>query len=144
MKQAVKQLLSKYIGAFQQWLDLSVAILLLTGQFTVRSVILTADAYFSLSLSGPILGGPRAQPVTEGASFVLDSIDVILALLLILGEVNVSGMFIQSQRFTLLVGGPPFGGPKSTPYVPSAEEFFSDFREQILSRFEVQQPNQRK
>ncbi|KEO82309.1 hypothetical protein, partial [Tumebacillus flagellatus] len=116
MWKAWKSLLS----TLQQSIDITTAVLLLTGQLTVRSIIFSIGSEFRLSVTGPILGGPRAVPVVQspGIAFGIDATDVFLALLLILEQIQVIGLFIQTGRLSLLIGGPVFGSRRIVPNVP--------------------------
>lgn len=127
----------RLINSIIQGIDITAAVLLLTGQITIRSVIFVSGGSFRLSLSGPILGTPRSQPKpgSAGAPFVLDAADVITAFLLILGEIGVVGLFIESQRLSLLVTGPPFGGERETAYTPSTSQFFGDYRDHLSQTY---------
>jgi hypothetical protein len=126
-----------WLQAIHQSIDITAAVLLATGQITIRSVVLTSGGSVRLSLSGPILGGERSVPRSgsSGAPWVLDAVDSVTALLLILGEIQTVGLFIQSKRLSLLVTGPPFGEPRLTPYVPSTQELFGAYRTEVLKKY---------
>lgn len=138
MKQDGKSISEKTVHAVHQSIDFITSILLLTGQLTIRGVFFTPSG-FSLSLTGPIIGGSRSE-AREGepnVNLVIDSIDVITALLLIIGQINVEGTFITSHLFTIVVSGPPFGRLKTEAYVPEAEEFFSNFKRNVFRKNKV-------
>ncbi|WP_155836517.1 hypothetical protein [Alicyclobacillus herbarius] len=120
-------------------IDLWIAFLLLTGQITTTGVYLSSGAIW-LSLSGPIIGGPRQEGTTAGSGFALDAIDVLTALLLIVGQITNTGPWISSGRFSLVVSGPAFGNPDipvaASPdeTSPRAQEFFTDFCQLVVRR----------
>lgn len=111
-------------------LDQFSAILLLTGQITIGGVFI-APGDFALSLSGPFTGS-GVEGKDEKTSLVLDALDIITAVLLIIGQINVIGTYITAERFTIVVSGVPFGASKTMAYTPFAREFFSDFRQQVM------------
>jgi hypothetical protein len=114
-------------------LDILTAVLLLTGQLKITSVFLTSDS-FGLSLAGPITGF-ATEAKTPSAELVLDALDVITALLLITDQINVVGPFIGSRTISIVVSGPPFGYTKLKGYLPRTQEFFHDYRAQLMSKF---------
>jgi len=114
-------------------LDIITATLLLTGQITLGGIFV-APSDFALSLSGPFTGS-GAVGITKNAQFVQDGVDIITALLLIIDEINVIGTYVTSDRFTIVVGGPPFGSAKTEAYAPRAREFFRDYSELVMSRY---------
>jgi hypothetical protein len=116
-------------------LDIVSAILLLTGQVTIGGVFIAIEG-FALSLSGPFTGS-GAVGKTPNASFVLDVLDVMTALLLIVGEIDVIGTYITANRFTIVVGGPPFGTSKINAYSPAAKEFFDDYSDMVLQKYQT-------
>ncbi|WP_051663314.1 hypothetical protein [Alicyclobacillus macrosporangiidus] len=130
-----KALVSGILRAIDIW----IAILLLTGQLTSGGVFIASGAIW-LSLSGPMTGGTRMEGRGDGAGFALDAIDVILALLLITGQITNTGPWISSGRFSFVVTGPVFGNPNipvaADPSETSsrAQEFFSDLRSAIIER----------
>ena len=139
----MKNILKSYLNTIYQTIELTAAALLLTGQITIRSVIITSGGGARVSVSGPLFGLPRSEAKPEagpGAALVLDGADVIVAFLLILGEANLTGMFIQSGHFTLLVGGPAFGDRPWEAYVPEAADFFQDYRDHLLNRYKAESP----
>ncbi|SFU86677.1 hypothetical protein SAMN05421543_1112 [Alicyclobacillus macrosporangiidus] len=130
-----KALVSGILRAIDIW----IAILLLTGQLTCGGVFLASGAIW-LSLAGPITGSTRMEGQGDGAGFVLDAIDVIIALLLITGQITNTGPWISSGKFNFVVTGPVFGNPNipvaADPSETSgrAQEFFSDLRSAIIER----------
>jgi hypothetical protein len=132
----IKRMLEPLIGSVLQSIDITLAILLLTGQISIRSVIIVTGGEFRLSLSGPIFGSENiAGRRSPGAPYVLDTVNAITALLLILGEIQALGVFVQARRFNIQVTGPPFGAPRTTGYVPGTERFFADCRKLILNKY---------
>jgi hypothetical protein len=114
-------------------LDILTAVLLLTGQLKITSVFLSSES-FGLSLAGPITGY-AAEGKTPSAELALDALDVITALLLITDQINVVGPFIGSRTISIVVSGPPFGYAKLAGYLPKTQEFFTDYRVRLMSKF---------
>lgn len=116
-------------------LDVIVAILLLTGQISIGGVFFAGNG-FALSLSGALTG---AEVLTTDlqASWVLEGLDVIAAFLLILDEVHVVGTYVTASRFTIVISGPPFGVPLTEGYLPRTKEFFRDFRDFVLNKYDI-------
>lgn len=114
-------------------LDILTAVLLLTGQLKITSVFLSSQS-FGLSLSGPITGY-AAEGKIPSADLALDALDVITALLLITDQINVVGPFIGARTISIVVSGPPFGYAKLTGYLPQTQEFFTDYRARLMSKF---------
>lgn len=130
---------TQYIAAAQRAIDIWIAILLLTGQLTIGGVFV---AYGSIwfSLTGTIFGSVRTEGETPNANVVVDAIDIITALLLILGLITNTGPWISSGRFNMVVTGPVFGYDEvpvpinSSKISKKAQEFCNDFTEQIIVR----------
>ena len=137
MVKGFRNLLQSYLRTIYQTIDITTAVLLLTGQITIRSIIFTSGGETRLTVAGPIFGIERteARPQVPGAGAVIDGLDVILALLIILGQMQVSGLFISQQRFTLQISGPALGSPKFEAYVPRTRAFLDDYRQQLMKRF---------
>ncbi|WP_067936017.1 hypothetical protein [Alicyclobacillus kakegawensis] len=120
-------------------IDLWTAILLLTGQVTTSGVYLSSGAIW-LSLSGPMLGGTRQQSNATAGGQILDAIDIIIALLLVIGQITNTGPWISSGCFSLVLSGPAFGNPNvpvaASPNETSARarEFFADFGRALIQR----------
>lgn len=109
------------LGGVQYSVDFLIAILLLTGQITTYGVYIVSDG-FLLAGTGPIMGGNRLKGVSMPASFGLDAIDIINALLLILGQVRVTGPYFTSGRVYIVWTGPIFGLESTTVTTPVTEE----------------------
>lgn len=121
-------------GVFQA-LDFSVAVLLLTGQITTSGVFIMPDA-ISVSCSGPIFGGNRLQGRNKVSQIALDGIDVLLALLLILGEVTIIGPWVGYQVLSIVVGGPPFHFKRrDNRSSPRAEEVYKGLRSELVRAY---------
>jgi hypothetical protein len=125
------------VRTIHRFLDVATVLLLLTGQITIGGVFI-APGGFALSLSGPITGS-GAVGKTAQAKLVLDGLDILTALLLVIDEINVIGTYITAGRFTIVVGGPPFGLDKTEAYAPTALEFFDDYREMVFQKCYVDQ-----
>lgn len=139
----IRKVLETYARSFHQSIDISAAVLLLTGQMSIRSVVFSTGAEIRLSLSGPLTSGTRVVPRTDepAAPIVMNTTNAIVALLLILGEIQTVGIFVQSKRFGLLVAGPPLGSPRTVAYVPGTCRFFEKFKWQVLKQYRVKQTN---
>lgn len=121
-----------------QSINFFAAILLLTGQITNGGVFVTPES-FSLSCSGPFTGRTRKEaiPGVPQASLIIDAIDIIAALLLILGQIHVHGVYTTSGGFSLVLGGPPFGLKKKETYNPAASRFFADYRKEVFQKYQT-------
>lgn len=123
------------VQSIHRGMDVASAILLLTGQITIGGVFIAPEE-FGLSLSGPFTGS-GAIGTTPNAQLIQDGLDVIAALLLIIGEFDVIGTYITANRFTIVIGGPPIGVAKTVAYVPSTREFFNDLETMVTKRCEI-------
>ncbi|MFE7820893.1 hypothetical protein ACFU1R_22090 [Priestia megaterium] len=126
------------IFAIQRNLDVVTAILLLTGQITIIGVFVTPGA-FRVSVGGPITGTSRIEGKDgdAGINIIIDMIDVILAALLLNNQINVSGAFISSGRFTINVSGPIFGVPKTEPALSELNQSSQFFHRTVSKHFYV-------
>ncbi|MBY0028842.1 hypothetical protein H7K20_17215 [Priestia aryabhattai] len=126
------------IFAIQRNLDVVTAILLLTGQITIIGVFVTPGA-FRISVGGPITGTSRIEGKggDAGINIIIGMIDVILAALLLNNQINVSGAFISSGRFTINVSGPIFGVPKTEPALSELNQSSQFFHRTVSKHFYV-------
>ncbi|WP_374988046.1 hypothetical protein Q5794_13610 [Priestia megaterium] len=126
------------IFAIQRDLDVVTAILLLTGQITIIGVFVTPGA-FRISVGGPITGTSRIEGKdgNAGINIIIDMIDVFLAALLLNNQINVSGAFISSGRFTINVSGPIFGVPKTEPALSELNQSSQFFHRTVSKHFYV-------
>jgi hypothetical protein len=126
------------IFAIQRNLDVVTAILLLTGQITIIGVFVTPGA-FRVSVGGPITGTSRIEGKggNVGINIIIDMIDVFLAALLLNNQINVSGAFISSGRFTINVSGPIFGVPKIEPALSELNQSSQFFHRTVSKHFYV-------
>ena len=125
------------ISGIYKTIDYMAAILLLTGQVTSSGVFVSPNGLW-VSITGPILGGIRLSGKSFAANVTLDAIDIITALLLILGQITVTGPWISSGSFSLVISGPVFGVTKVPMPVDSSEranEFGKQFRQLLVTRF---------
>lgn len=119
--------------------DIWSAILLLTGQLTVGGVFFSSGAIW-FSLIGPIFGNVRIEGTSSESDAAVNAVDIITALLLILGQITNTGPWITSGRFNLTVSGPAFGNSNvPVPYNPfklskKARGFFDDFYKEVVNR----------
>lgn len=124
--------------AVYQSIDIFTAILILTGQISIGGVFVTPES-FSLSLSGPFTGRTRKEAIPDvpAADAALDFINIITALLLIIGQINVIGTYITSKGFSIVLGGPPFGLRKKEAYNPAASRFFAEFKKEVFKKHQI-------
>ena len=126
------------IASLQRDLNLSIAFLLLSGQLTIRGVIVTSGG-FTISLSGPIIGGTRTEGKNGNiaTNTMIDLIDVIISILLIIDEIRLVGVLVGPGRLSLTVSGPIFGEPLNEPSLPSARENYQLFRKMVSEHFHI-------
>lgn len=129
-----REAVKKNVQTIYRGIDILTAVLILTGQITNRGVFISGEQ-FSLPFAGPITGRTRKVSTIPQGNLILDTIAIIAAFLLILGEVNVIGILFASGGFTLVVSGPPFGAPKTEAYVPEAISFFSEYRDMVMKKW---------
>lgn len=125
------------ISSIYNSIDYMAAVLLLTGQVTSTGVFVSPGGLW-LSVTGPILGGRRLSGNSAASSLALDVVDVVTAILLILGQVTVTGPWISSGSFNLVISGPAFGVPSvPVPMTPSeaTREFYGQFRPLVVTKF---------
>lgn len=124
------------IATLQRDINLAVAFLILSGQLTVRGIIVTPGG-FSLTLSGPIIGGLRTEgkPGNPGANTIIDILDVIISILLIIDEIRLIGVLVGPGRVSLPVSGPIFGEPLNEPSLPIVREGLQYYRQMISTHF---------
>jgi hypothetical protein len=117
------------VESIQRNIDIITAALLLTGQFTLSRIIVEPGG-FALSVGGPLTGISRLEGRFGNKAFnlVIDIVDIVLAILLITNEINVTGIFLGPGRFTINITGPIFGVPKNINTIPEIEKVFTQFR----------------
>ncbi|MDQ0190025.1 hypothetical protein JI721_09905 [Alicyclobacillus cycloheptanicus] len=135
------------IGGILTTIDISTAILLLTGQLSTTGIFVYPQGLY-VSVTGPIFNGQRLFGLGDGASAALDAVDVIVALLLILGELRVYGPFPGPHILSLTITGPPLGitavpVPIQGRRSQQAEAFYRGFRQELLQRFAYREPDDR-
>ncbi|MEC1522272.1 hypothetical protein P9D43_09605 [Neobacillus niacini] len=126
------------IASLQRDLNLVTAFLLLTGQITVIGVFITSGG-FRVSLSGPILGGERTVGKYEDkiSNAVIDIIDLVLAILLIVDQIRLTGVVLGPRRFSVNVSGPIFGVPLYEPALPVLRQDYHFFQQIVSSHFNI-------
>ncbi|WP_394231984.1 hypothetical protein [Niallia oryzisoli] len=122
------------IASLQRDINLTLAFLLLSGQLTIRGVFVNSGR-FSISLSGPIIGGARTigKFGDDVTNTIIDIIDAILSILLIMDEIRLVGVLVGPGRVSLTVSGPMFGDPLNEPSLPNVRFF----RQMISTHFHV-------
>jgi hypothetical protein len=117
------------VVTIQRNIDLITAGLLLTGQLTISRLIVEPGG-FALSVGGPLTGIARLEGKfgNKTLSLVIDIGDIILAVLLITNQINVTGVFLGPGRFSINMTGPIFGIPKYEYTLPDIEKVFTQFR----------------
>lgn len=126
------------IATLQRDLNLATAFLLLSGQITIVGVFVTAGG-FSVSLSGPIFGGNRLEGKSGNkvANTIVDIIDVLIAILLIMDEIRLTGVVVGPGRFSVDVSGPVFGLPINEPSLPSLRQNYNFFHQIVTNHFNI-------
>ncbi|MGE8203716.1 hypothetical protein ACQKP0_04065 [Heyndrickxia sp. NPDC080065] len=127
----------RIIREIQRDISLVTAVLLLTGQITIRGVFVTSKA-FRLSLGGPLTGTPRTEGVDGNkiATAFIDVFDIIIAILLIKGLIAIEGTFVGASEFTLLVSGPIFGMQIPEPSLPHLRKDYSLYKK-VTRQFHI-------
>ncbi len=125
--------------SIQRNIDIITAFLLLTGQVTVVRLIIQPGG-FALSVGGPPTGIGRLEGKSgnKTLSLLLDIGDILLAILLISDQTNVSGIFIGPGRFSIDITGPIFGVAKHEPTLPDLEKVFTQFRWIVSEHFDIE------
>jgi hypothetical protein len=126
------------VESIQRNIDIITATLLLTGQLTIARLIVEPGG-FALSVGGPLTGLPRLEGTfgNKTYNFVIDIGDIVLAILLITNEINVTGIFLGPGRFSINMTGPIFGIPKHEYTIPDLEKVFTQFRWVISDHLNV-------
>jgi hypothetical protein len=92
----------------QYGIDVGTAVLLLTGQITTSGIFVVPEGFY-LAATGPILGGVRSKGRTVPATAALDGLDALVAILLLLNLIRVTGPYISSRRWFIAFSGSIFG-----------------------------------
>ena len=126
------------IASLQRDLYLATAFLLLSGQITIVGVFVTAGGFIT-ALSGPIFGGTRlaGRSGNKIANSIVDIIDVLLAILLIIDEIRITGVVVGPGRFSVDVSGPIFGLPINEPSLPILRKNYNFFHEIVSNHFQI-------
>ncbi len=126
------------IASLQREINLAIAFLLLSGQLTIKGAFVTSGG-FSISLSGPIIGGRRIEgkPGYPVANTIIDIIDVIISILLIIDEIRLISVLVGPGRISLIVSGPIFGDPLNEPSLPIVRESLHYYRQMISTHFDL-------
>ena len=126
------------IATLRRDLNLATAFLLLSGQITIRGVFVTSGA-LSFSISGPIFGNTRLEGKSGNnlTNIVIDIIDVIIAILLIMDEIRLMGVFVTPNKFSVTVSGPLLGEPLTEPSLPILRENYRFFHQIVSNHFQI-------
>lgn len=126
------------IASLQRDINLIIAFLLLTGQLTIVGVFITAGG-FSVSLSGPIIGGSRLESKFGDnlTNTFIDVIDVVIAVLLIIDEITLISVIIAAGRFSIDVTGPIFGVSRTVPTLPILRRNYRFFRKYLSNQLNI-------
>ncbi|WP_231603468.1 hypothetical protein [Bacillus sp. FJAT-27231] len=118
----------QFISSLQRNIDIITAILLLTGQITIVGIFITSGG-FSLTLSGPLLGGSRARGIkgSQTLDLTVDLIDILIAILLIKDDIRVVTLGLAPGTFSLNVSGPIFGLPRTQATLPYLKKNYTFF-----------------
>ncbi|WP_211748165.1 hypothetical protein [Paenibacillus sp. Marseille-Q4541] len=111
----MKRTNKKKLNIILRNINLLTATLLLNGQVSITGVFIQTDGAFSVSIGGPITGGFRivSKSGSKSENITITIIDFVIAIFLILDLLNVQGTYFTSGRFSIVVGGPLFGGDKT-------------------------------
>ncbi|WP_157081402.1 hypothetical protein [Neobacillus soli] len=117
------------VYSIQRNLDLITAGLLLTGQVTISRLIVEPGG-LALSVGGPLTGIARMEGKfgNKTLSLFIDIGDILLGILLLTDQINVSGVFLGNGRFRINMTGPIFGIPKHEYTLPDIEKVYTQFR----------------
>ncbi|WML43007.1 hypothetical protein RCG20_14375 [Neobacillus sp. PS3-40] len=126
------------VRSIQRTIDIIIAGLLISGQITIVRIIVEPGG-FALSAGGPLTGRSRLEGKlgSKTLSLLIDISDLLLAILLISDQTNVSGIFIGPGRFSFNITGPIFGVSKNEPSLPNLERIFTQFRWIVSEHFNV-------
>lgn len=117
------------LRSIQYSIDFITAILLLTGQLTTTGIFVVPEGFY-LSSTGEILGGVRLTGKNENAASVLRMVNVIVALLLVVNAIRVTGPYVTSGRVFIVFGGAIFG-VKEIAGVADVEDMNQDVAVQL-------------
>ena len=128
----------KVLNGILYSVDLFASILLLTRQISLSGVYIIASG-FSLAATGPILGGARVVGSTADLNEGITFINYVVAILLIIGQVRVSGPYVTSGRLVIVFSGAIFGSETVVGSIPTVSEdgklMGSVLREEILKHY---------
>jgi hypothetical protein len=85
-------------------------------------------------LGGERLVGKYEKKITNA---VIDIIDVILAILLMIDQIRMTGAVIGPGRFTVNVSGPIFGVPLYEPTLPVLKQDYYFFQQIASEHFKI-------
>ncbi|QQE79659.1 hypothetical protein [Alicyclobacillus sp. SO9] len=94
--------------ALQYSIDFFIAILLLTGAISTSGIFVVPEGFF-LAATGPVFGSDLFEGKSAETSIGLRAVNVIVAILLILNVIRVTGPYITSQRAIIVFSGEIFG-----------------------------------
>jgi hypothetical protein len=126
------------ISGIQRDIDIITAVLLLTGQLTIIRIFIESGG-FGFTVGGPMTGRFRLEGKSgsETGNFIIDAIDIVVAILLVNDEIGVNGLFISPGGFSFNVSGPIFGVSRIDPTLPSMKKMFNEFRLIVSEQFHV-------
>lgn len=85
-------------------------------------------------MGGERLVGKYEKKITNA---VIDIIDVILAILLMIDQIRMTGAVIVPGRFTVYVSGPIFGVPLYEPTLPVLKQDNYFFQQIVSEHFKI-------
>jgi hypothetical protein len=100
---------------------------LLSGQITAQA-IWVVSAGFGITVGGPITGNSRLVGKSKGAKFIIDVIDIVLAVLLISGQIVITGIFVGPAQYSVVLSGPIFGTPRVTGKLPDPNKIYRNYK----------------
>ncbi|MBS4223083.1 hypothetical protein [Lederbergia citrea] len=128
MKNIEEEQDQKTVQALYWDINIVTAALLLTGQLSMDGVFFEAGG-IAIPLSGPITGGYHIEGKSGSrvGNLVIDIVDIIIAILLIIGQISIRSTIFSSGRAAVVVSGPIFGLPKTEVDLRMKEHFFRHF-----------------
>ncbi|PLT32074.1 hypothetical protein [Bacillus sp. V5-8f] len=127
------------VSTIHRKINIITASLIITGQITILRMYIEPGG-FGFTLGGPLTGRIRLEGKhgNEALSLILDIVDIILAILLLIDEIEVNGVFLSSGGgFSFNVTGPIFGGPKIDPTLPDISKVKETFHWIVSEHFNI-------
>lgn len=108
------------LEGIQYSIDFIAAVLLFTGQISITGIFVVPEGFY-LSATGPVLGGVTVEGLSENLNAVGRTVDRMIALLLVLNVIRVTGPYITSGRFFIVISGEIFGIKEIVGAIPLSD-----------------------